>query len=112
MPLKFNPITGKLDLVGDTTGPVTVQTPNYVQTFNNTTDWGTPSLGYYTIEIPAAIHVKGINPTVQVFELNSGEYENVTVAINVNSSSGRVSIGVLQSPDSRFQGKIIITENN
>lgn len=109
MALKLNPITGKLDLVGDGNSS---QSPNFQATFNNSTDWGVASGGHYSISIGAATHGKGINPIVQVYELNGAAYEIVTVAVSVEVLTGNVVIGVVDTPDSRFEGKIIISENN
>ena len=79
----------------------------YVQAFNATTDWGSPSGGNYSITVLAATHAIGINPNVQVYELNAGIYTLVNVSISVNAS-GDVTISTLQSPDLRFQGSILI----
>ena len=79
----------------------------YSATFNNTTDWGSPSGGYYTLSILEAIHEKGPNPTVIVYEANGGSYENVMLYISIDTS-GNVSLKVAQIPDCRFTGKVLI----
>lgn len=107
--LVFNPISGQFDMVSDGAG---TQIPNYVQTFNATTDWGVASGGFYTITIPLATHNKGSNPVIQVFELVGSDYDIVDTTIFIDSVTSAISIKALQSPDSRFQGKIIISENN
>lgn len=108
MATKFNPFIGNLDF----TGAGSTQNPNYQNTFNATTDWGSPSGGFYSLSIPNAAHGKGLNPVVQVYELNGTDYELVTVAVSIDSATGNVVIGVVESPDARFEGKIIIAENN
>ena len=108
MALKFNPITGKLDLVDSSQ---TTQSPNYTETFVSG-DWVGPSSGFYTLSILGATHGKGINPLIQVYELNGGDYELVDVSTSVDSLNGDVTLGVVETPDERFDGKIIISENN
>lgn len=78
----------------------------YVSTFNSTTDWSGPSGGFYSILIPQATHEKGLNPTVDVFESVSGNFEEVIVEVIV-SSSGNITIRI---PDdgTRFVGKLVI----
>jgi hypothetical protein len=110
MPYSFNPFTGNFDYYE--TGGGSPQTPNYVQLFNATTDWGSPSGGFYTITIPLATHNKGNNPVIQVFELNGIDYDIVDTTIYIDSATSAISIKALQSPDSRFEGKIVIGENN
>lgn len=111
MPWRFSPFTGTFDYYESGSGSPVVQSPNYVQSFNATTDWGSAVSGYYTITIPAVSHTKGSNPIIQIFELNGSDYDVVDTTVfidNINS----VSIKALESPDSRFAGKIVISENN
>ena len=108
MSLKFNPITGQFDLVGNGS---TAQSPNYEQTFV-VADFSGPFSNHYQIIIAAATHGKGLNPIIQVFELVGSEYEVVTTAVSVNTTTGDVKVGVLATPDARFNGKVIISENN
>jgi hypothetical protein len=112
MGIKINPFNpGLIDFIGSGSGggtPIT-QTPNYFQTFTPFS-WGSPSGGTYTITILATTHNKGTDPLVQVFELVSGNYESIIIPIINNS--GDISMQVNSSPDSRFTGKIIISENN
>lgn len=112
MPYKFNIFTGTFDYYESGGGGPGVQSPNYVQLFNATTDWGSPSGGYYTISIPLANHAKGNNPVIQVFELVGSDYDLVDTTIFIDSGTSAISIKALQSPDTRFQGKIVISENN
>lgn len=79
----------------------------FSDTMNSSTDWGSPSGGYYSITITAGTHGKGTSPVVQVFELISGSFEDIGTDIIVNSS-GDVSVRVTSVPDNRFAGKIII----
>lgn len=106
----FNIFTGELDIIG-TTGGAVVQSPNYVATFNNPISWGSPSGGNYTLTVPVATHGKGQNPIVQILELSGSNYVVVAMS-HVIDSSGNISIQVSETPDLRFNGKIIISENN
>lgn len=133
MPFSFNPLTGNLDLVGNSSGAsaaddvsydnstsglsaTNVQdaidelagssSVNYAQTFNATTDWTLATI--YKIDINEATHLKGISPQVQVYELVSGSYTLINTDVIVDNS-GLVSVQVNSSPDLRFQGKVIIS---
>jgi len=77
----------------------------FQQTFT-TTDWQNIA-GEYEIQVLAATHSKGVNPETEVYELVSAQYEKVNVSIT-NSSTGDVTIKVSLSPDTRFNGKIVI----
>lgn len=61
----------------------------------------------YEITIPESEHLRGVNPTVEVFELD-GVYYDVFVSIEV-SNAGEIKLKVSQSPDNRFAGKVIIS---
>lgn len=106
----FNPISGQFDYVNSSVAPV-VQNPNFVATFNATTSWSGPSGGLYTITIPVATHGKGVNPMVQIMELNGSIYDSIVVSYHINNL-GDISITVQDVPDLRFAGKITIAENN
>lgn len=82
-------------------------TPDYVATFNDTSDWSGPSSGFYSQSIPLSTHHK-TNPTVDLFETVSGNNEQVMADISVDGSYV-VTIKVPQTPDLRFAGKIIIS---
>jgi hypothetical protein len=110
-PYKINVFTGTLDYYEASGGPG-VQSPNYVQTFNATTDWGAASGGFYTIIIPLVTHAKGSNPVIQICELIGGEYDVVETTVFIDSATSAISIKALETPDSRFEGKIVISENN
>jgi hypothetical protein len=112
MPYRFNPFTSNFDYYVSGGGPAPTQTPNYVETFNATTDWGSPVGGYYTITIPLVTHSKGSNPVIQIFELVGTDYDVVDTTLFIDSLTGAISFKALETPDSRFQGKIVISENN
>jgi len=80
---------------------------NFIDSFNSTTDW-TFNLGFYEHTVSAATHGKGLNPEVQVYELNGAIYEMTIPSILVNAS-GDVTIQINQTPDLRFTGKLIIS---
>lgn len=101
-------VKGALDELADRVQNLSPVAAKYVDTFNATTDWGSPSGGYYTITITEATHNLGINPTINLFEEDAGDYLSVEVdEIRVNVS-GDVSFRVPETPDLRFAGKIII----
>jgi len=107
----WNPITGELDVTGGFGGGApTVQDPNFVHTFV-IADFTGPSGGSYSLTLPASTHGKGLNPIVQVMELVGPDYESVILAFKINPS-GDVTIYVTDVPDLRFDGKIIVSENN
>lgn len=111
MGLIFNPLTGQFDFKGSAASSPTIQNPNYQQSFNNTTDWGSPSGGIYSLVILATLHGKGTKPIVQVMEQSGLDFINVGIAFKMNAS-GDITLEVNQTPDNRFAGKIIISENN
>lgn len=111
MGFKFNALTGELDLTGTSSGGSGTQEPNYFTTFNNSSDWGSASGGQYTLTILASTHGKGLNPIVQILEQSGSDFLSVVLTHKLNSS-GDVILEVLETPDNRFAGKIIISENN
>lgn len=108
---KLNVFTGELDIVGATGGGPAVQSPNYVATFNNPISWGAASGGNYSLVIPVATHGKGQNPVVQILELSGSDYITIGISHKVDAL-GNITIQVSETPDLRFNGKIIIAENN
>jgi hypothetical protein len=108
----FNPFTGQIDYTGSGSGGgSTVQTANYVHSFL-TTDFTGPGGGNYTLSVAAATHGKGFNPILQIWEdIGGGSFEMVTVSYQIDSS-GNLTLQVASSPDMRFSGKVIISENN
>lgn len=106
--ITFNPISGEFDLVGS--GAPAPSVPRYIESFDATTDWGSPSGGLYSITVTAATHGLGINPNVAILELVSpGVFEQVFVDTVAISSIGDITISVLEVPDLRFEGKLIIS---
>lgn len=79
----------------------------YVTTFNATTDWGSPSGGFYTITIPAATHGRGNDPLVNVMDFVTGSYRGIGFAYEINGSSD-ILLKVADSPDGRFAGKVVV----
>jgi hypothetical protein len=99
--ISANELTGELDFrVTGSSNPPSV-------TSFIVGDWVSDS-GDYSITVLESSHIKGINPTVQVFEDNGIEFEEVEVLIELNNN-GDTKILVPQSPDLRFAGKIIIS---
>jgi hypothetical protein len=80
---------------------------NYIRSFNSTTDW-TLNVDVYEIEILASNHGKGINPQLQTFETNGGDFDEVVCSMSIDSS-GNAKIKVQQTPNLRFNGKIILS---
>lgn len=104
--IKLNIFTGNFDIVGGS-GSAAVK---YSQVFNATTDWGSPSGGKYSITVTAATHGAGVIPNIAILELVSpGVFEQVFVDTVEISSSGDITIFVLEVPDLRFEGKLIIS---
>ena len=79
----------------------------YTQNFNNTSDWGSPSGGFYNITILQSTHEKGTSPQIQTFESIGGGFNLIDTSVQVNAS-GDVTISVTSSPDNRFTGRIVI----
>lgn len=100
-------------LKGIDTALASVGTPFDVNK-NATSDWGSASGGEYTITIPASgagSHGKGTNPSVFVSVRNGGvrTAAGAEFTIQVNESTGDVSISVPDSPDGRAAINIKIT---
>lgn len=62
----------------------------------------------YRIDVTAANHLLGMNPTVNVFELDGMDFDEVETGLELNSA-GDITITVPQTPDLRFDGKIIVS---
>jgi hypothetical protein len=77
-------------------------------TFNSTTDWNGPTNGYYSVTYPKLSHLKGNNPIYVIQELISNDYYEVKPDHIVVSGSGDMSIYVIDNPDGRFSGRIIV----
>lgn len=79
-----------------------------VKIFNSTTDWSGPSGGYYSLSYLASAHNKGLYPNFLIEEFISSSYYNVLPdSINTNAS-GDITINVIDLPDGRFSGRIIV----
>lgn len=103
-------------MVTDGAGSVTWQTAGatiasrYVLTFNATTDWGSPSGGFYTISLSGATHGHGNNPMTQFFE-DTGGGALVTVQpdqVTVDNTNGNITFRVTSTPDLRFAGQCVV----
>jgi hypothetical protein len=108
MPYIFNIFSGNFDYYESGSGPSPGPAERYVQYFNSSSDWGSPSGGYYTITILAATHTKGINPIVNIRELSGSDYIDLSVDQILINSSGDISFRVLETPDLRFAGRVTI----
>lgn len=77
----------------------------FSRTFNNSTDW-TPSGGDETHTILASAHGlgTGFGFCVQVYETNAGQHDLVDVEVNINNSTGDITL-VSSAP---FAGYVVI----
>jgi len=64
--------------------------------------------GQYELTVLASVHNKGTTPIVQVVEDNLGEFSLVSTLHDI-AANGDVTIIVSETPDNRFNGKIIIS---
>ena len=80
----------------------------YIKTFNATTDWGAASGGFYTIVVAVGTHSKGTHPILQIQSLSGADYVDVEVDEIRTTAIGNVLIRVPESPDLRFEGRLII----
>jgi len=67
----------------------------------------TLNVSEYEITVLASVHTRGVNPQVQVFEKVGTDHVEVVTDIVVQSN-GDIIIKIAQTPDVRFDGKIII----
>lgn len=79
--------------------------PNYSSTFNSTSDW-IANGSFYEISINQTVHLKGVNPIIQVFETVGSDYEKIELAVIV-ATNGNVKIQTVSNL--RFNGKITIS---
>lgn len=87
----------------------TVAADRFTQAFNSTTDWGSPSGGYYSITITAATHGKGLNPIFEILENTGSNMVKVDVdEASFASATGDITARVPDVPDCRFAGKFVI----
>ena len=107
MSFKFNPIGAMgFDIVGSGSGGGSGPAERSSTGFTGVT-WTGPSAGEYTLTITAATHGKGINPNVMVYETSGADFIQVFPSVMINAS-GDVSLKVSETPDNRFNGKILI----
>lgn len=109
--------TGKIYVTLDTnktyrwTGSVYIEISsspeNVAVNFNATSNW-LPIADEYVLSIPASTHLRGINPQVQIYEVDGSDFANVIVYTAINTS-GDIIVAVPQTPDTRFAGKAIIS---
>ena len=87
----------------------TVTTPAYQQAITAAGSWGAASGGEYTITVTAATHKKGTTPSiVQVWEDEGTEHALSVARVEIVDASGNVQIKVSETPDGRFDGRIVI----
>ncbi len=85
-----------------------VAATRYVSTFDATTSWGTASGGYYNIDITQTTHERGTSPIVQVFEEDGSDFFEVYLDEKKILSNGDLEMYVIESPDCRFAGKVVL----
>jgi hypothetical protein len=98
-----NPLTDSIDFTTVGGGG----SPDYIDTFNATTDWTGPSFGVYSLVVPFVSHAKS-SPTVDVFETNGVVEDLVFASVSVDAAYN-VLLTVTSAPDLRFAGKLIIS---
>ena len=80
----------------------------YSTTFNATSDWGSPSAGYYTWTLTQATHLMGTNPMFIIEELDGSDYNEVRCDQAKALANGDIALRVTQVPDGRFVGRITV----
>jgi hypothetical protein len=81
----------------------------YQSTFDATSSWGSASGGYYTITILASSHERGTTPAiVGVFKESGSDYVQLEPDSKKVLANGDIEIKVIENPDGRFAGKILI----
>ena len=82
----------------------------YEEAFDATASWGAASGGYYTIAIAAAAHGKATDvKMIQVQNDNGTSYVLLSSdSVEINKTTGDVSLIVTETPDGRFAGRILI----
>jgi hypothetical protein len=92
---------------GSTYVEISSSPENSVITFDASTNW-TLIADEYVLSIPAATHLKGTNPQVQILENDGSDFAQVIVYTAI-TTDGDIVVAVPQSPDNRFSGKAIIS---
>lgn len=62
----------------------------------------------YQLTVPESVHLKGVAPSVDVYEFDGVGYRLVFAETQV-TNAGLVIIQIPAEPDNRFGGKLIIT---
>lgn len=96
-----NPLTDTIDFIAPGSSP------DYIDTFNATTDWTGPSLDVYSRTIPFASHGK-TSPSVDIFETNGLVEDLVFASVSVDAAYN-IILTVTSAPDLRFAGKLIVS---
>lgn len=85
----------------------TVVANRYVKPHNSTTDWGSPSAGYYTISTTEATHGRGTTPSITFYkDVGSGVLNQVLVK-SVLQTNGDSTFLVPEDPNGRYAGKAV-----
>ena len=99
-------ITDAIDQINkQLTGLTLSELSKTIYTFD-TIDWVGPTSGYYTLS--NTTHGKGNYPTLHIEELISTNYYAVSPDSIQISSNGDIVLYVVDNPDGRFSGRIII----
>jgi hypothetical protein len=78
----------------------------YVGAFNATTDW-TAGANNYTYTLAQATHLRGVNPTVELYE-GTGPYSETDALISI-AANGDVTVTVNGGEvDARFAGQLVL----
>ena len=82
----------------------------FIYGFNATTNWGTASNGYYTIEVTAVTHGMGSNPNPKLQKTVNAKYRDTFPDGGgcETDASGNITFKVPESPDLRFAGRLIV----
>jgi len=92
---------------GSTYVEISANPENIAVNFNSTTNWELVE-DEYILSVPSTTHLRGVNPQIQIYEIEGSEFVNVIAYTSINSS-GDIFIKVTQIPDTRFAGKLIIS---
>lgn len=106
MGTKFNPFTGQIDFTGSGGGGG--GGGDVYELAFTIASWGSAVSGYYYITVTQGTHDKGLSPGVQIFEEDGSDYVLVNVDEIKVMANGDVAIRVPETPDLRFDGRLII----
>ena len=82
----------------------------YTKIHGATTDWSGPSGGYYSMYISAAVHLQGLTPEVNCYELVTSNYDHIYPDRITVDALGNVTIYVPDTPDLRYSGKVVVQQ--